>query len=146
MKKWMTVILAVFFLVAGCGKNPAKDPGKRVEITAEALKNKFDAKESFIFIVAQTTCENCAQYFEYLDEYMKNHALTVYVVEADAPVNEETFDPVWDAYFPEVERTPTTVVVKDGVILENPKPAVGYLKTDEIDQYLKDCGIVLPNE
>ena len=39
MKKWMTVILAVFFLVAGCGKNPAKEPGKRVEITAEALKN-----------------------------------------------------------------------------------------------------------
>ncbi|MBQ1505434.1 MAG: hypothetical protein IIZ48_01550 [Erysipelotrichales bacterium] len=141
MRKLLCALLASLLLFSGCAK-----PGKYVKITAEEMKQKFDSKESFIFFVAMTTCENCAKYFDYLDEYLTDHPLTIYYVVADAPENEETFDELWDNYFPMVERTPTTVVVKEGVIQTEPEPAIGYLLPEELDQYLKDSKITLPNE
>ena len=130
MKK-LVVLMLVLFLCFGCSAKE-KEPGQVLEVPAVDIQEMFDQKEDFVFFVAQTTCPHCEVFFETLDEYLPNNSVTIYYVEADDPINHDTFDYIWDTYFPDVSNTPTTLLVRDGEIIDS---EVGDLTAEELDDF-----------
>lgn len=91
--------------------------GSLSEISYEKADAWFKAEKDFVFIVSQTTCKTCSAYKQHLLEYIKEIPVDFVYIEADRDF--DTFESLlWDVYFPEVEDTPTTCIVKDGKIVD----------------------------
>lgn len=120
-------------------KRNSMGAGSVSEVSNEKLQKWFENGKSFVMVVSQTTCPVCQAYKETLKEYVKENALDVVVVEADRDF--ETFQTVlWDVYFPDVEDTPSTCVVKDGVVQEC---IVGDLDSEQMQKFLSRNDVVL---
>lgn len=102
--------------------------GSLSEISYEKADAWFKSEKDFIFIISQTTCETCSAYKKHLLEYIKELPVDFVYIEADRDF--DTFESLlWDVYFPEVEDTPTTCVVKDGKIVDS---VVGDLTVEQL--------------
>lgn len=121
MKK-ILVLLSLALLLFGCTSSK-----KMTDITAQQLIEKFDKKESFVFVVASTTCSACIEAKPILNEVVDKKGVDILIWEIDKEVrngdkvNEEgkqLMNKVLEQYLEnKVDSTPTLVVVKDGKIL-----------------------------
>lgn len=138
MKKTFLAIIAICFALSlfGCGSDKAV--GSFTEISYDACQEMFENEETFIMIVSQTTCEMCKQYKETIKEYVKNNKVNIVYLEADKDI--DAFEAIWGVYFPEVDETPTTMLVVNGVVEDM---VVGTLNADQISLLLKrnDMGL-----
>lgn len=128
----ISIVLAV--LLSGCGPK-----GQLIELTAEAMIEKFENKETFIFFVGKSDCPRCAEHVNTLERYMKNHDLTVYYVLQDREENRNSFQILWDTYFPGLEDIPATIYVKDGEVVKN-QVASGRFTDEGLINWLERIG------
>ena len=140
MRKVLTALCLIGLLLAGCQKGEPK--GRLEEITVKQLKEKFENQETFLFFVAQTGCDHCEAYRENLTEYIRDHELIMYYVEADKDENIDSFDELMDEYFPGVERTPTSIYVLKGVTQSG--MVEGELDKAALETWFTRLGISLP--
>ena len=129
--------------ILGCTKQDPTVSGTITEVTAQDIIDKFANKETFFFFVAQTTCPHCKEYISFFDSYVEDNALNMYYVEADAQENEGTFDTLMETYIPDVDETPTTYFVKDGVVIDSVE---GDMKEDAFNTWLTRLDVTLPLE
>ena len=141
--KVMLVVLLVFssLMLTSCDKSEPKS-GSLTEITATQCYDKMVAKDTFILFVGQLSCPHCEDYIEILNKYMEDHALHVYLVEADREENREdgSMDKLLIDYFPTLEYTPTTYYIVDGVVVDE---VVNVMNSSQISEWLKRNNIKL---
>lgn len=145
MKKILAVLLAAAMLMgmSGCGGNAEdENAGALVELSANEAKAMFDNKTTFVFMIAQTTCSHCEATLEMLSEYVKDNALLLYYIEADRDINQDTFDSLWQEYFPDVDETPTFLYVVEGAVQDM---YVGEMSEQALTTWLTRNNITLPN-
>jgi hypothetical protein len=70
---------------------------------------------------------------------MKNHDLTVYYVLQDREENRNSFQILWDTYFPGLEDIPATIYVKDGEVVKN-QVASGRFTDESLINWLERIG------
>ena len=138
-KKLLIIMMVISCLMlTGCEE---KKTGLLTEITANECFEKMEAQETFIVFIGQLSCPHCADYFENLEKYMESHPLYMYVVEADAEVNKDgSFKKLYTTYFPDLEYTPTTYYVVDGVVVDE---VINVMDSTQITSWLKKNNIVL---
>ncbi|MBQ1386000.1 MAG: hypothetical protein II510_05000 [Erysipelotrichales bacterium] len=141
MKKIFAIIIVTMIVfLNGCASK-----GKLVEITAEKAIEKLEHGDTFLFFVGRSDCPRCAEHIETLQGYMKSHPLTVYYVIQDRDENRDSFQKLWDTYFPGLEDIPATFYVKDGTIVKN-QTVTQRLTEEGLVKWLERIGITLPNE
>lgn len=116
------LFLVSALLLVGCAQIKTEAPTAKVEtaqpaykngtmITAKQLKEKLDNKDSFIVVLSHNQCTACQVLHKALDEQPKNDKL--FTVEVNAP--KEEVDKL-KVIYPDFRGTPTTLVIKEGVI------------------------------
>ena len=112
--------------------------GSLSELSYDKTAEWFDEEKDFIMIVSQTTCHICAGYKDHLLEYIDDLSVDFVYIEADRDF--DAFQSkLWDVYFPEVEETPSTCIVKDGKIVDF---VVGDLSLEQVKKLLGRNGVV----
>lgn len=132
MKKLIMILLGLcvsFSLFACSGKQPV---GSLTEISYDTCETLFESESTFMLVVSQTTCEECKAYKEILKEYVSNNKVDIVYIEADKDMN--AFETLWDKCFPDVENTPTTMVVVNGIIKDS---VVGALNEEQVSLLLE---------
>jgi hypothetical protein len=112
--------------------------GSLSELSYAKTAEWFDEKRDFVLIVSQTTCTVCSSYKKYLLEYIKELPIDFVYIEADRDY--DTFkETLWDVYFPEIEDTPSTCIVKDGELVDF---VVGDLELQQLIKLFERNGVV----
>lgn len=121
MKK-IFLVLVILVLAIGCSSDK-----KMTEVTASQLIEKFDKKESFVFVVASTTCAACLEARPVFEEIVAKKGVDILIWEIDKEVRDgdkvneegkERMNKVFTTYLEDkVNSTPTLVVVKDGKLV-----------------------------
>ena len=132
MKK-ILVFLFIALLLFGCGSSK-----KMTDISAQQLIEKFDKKESFVLVVASTTCAACLEAKPILNEIVDKKGVDILIWEIDKEVRngdnvneegKERMSKVLDQYLEnQVNSTPTLVVVKDGKVLNTKAGLAQYIQ------------------
>ena len=124
MKKILIVLLGlcISFSLFGC-VNKQKSLGSFEEITYETCDALFESDATFLLVISQTTCDMCREYKAMLNEYVKENKINIVYIQT-----------LWDSRFPDVEDTPTTMVVVNGVIRDS---VVGNLNAEQLELLLK---------
>jgi predicted bacteriocin transport accessory protein len=101
-----------------------------VPIYGDDVYDKMEDSESFVVYVGRDTCPYCQQFVPNLMEAAENLDMEmIYHVDS---VDDENEMFITDGGY---NYTPTTLIVKDGVIVE---VVIGYKTTSEIQQLLED--------
>lgn len=99
-------------------------------IFGDDVQMKMDNDETFILYIGRDTCPYCQQFVPELMEAAENQGYSViYHVDTVDPSNKDFVDD--EGY----NLTPTTVLVKDGMIVET---ILGYKTAEQMEQYLLD--------
>lgn len=97
-------------------------------INGDEYYEKLENNDTFILYIGRDTCPYCQQYVPNLMDAAVSHGLSViYHVDTIDPIN-ETFVSTEQAY-----STPTTYVVKDGVVVAT---IIGYKTTADTETIL----------
>ena len=142
MKKVIIVAMLLMLVLVGCGSDTIEKTGELTDITANEAMVKFENKESFILVIAQTTCSHCITYRANLEEFARSNPLFVYIIEADLPVNQDdgSFNNLYQTYFPSIQYTPTTYNVVDGEIVDEVSE---NMDSAQISEWLERNNIIL---
>ncbi|MCK7484719.1 MAG: thioredoxin family protein [Bacillus subtilis] len=134
----MGIALLVLFLT-GCGPKPSMSIDidyERVgvtEISPSELAALIASGDDFILYISKVTCESCAQFRPFLDQFIAASGFQVYKIESDEstfPTNNSMID---------YQFTPSIVMVENGEVLElinsfdDPKP---FSSVAELEKYL----------
>lgn len=132
MKK-IFLVLIILMLAIGCSSAKTM-----TEVTATQLIEKFDKKESFVFVVASTTCAACLEAKPVLEEVVNKKGADILIWEIDKEVrdgdkvNEEgkkRMEKVLGTYLEDkVNSTPTLVVIKDGKLVDMKAGLAQYIQ------------------
>ena len=116
----------------------SSEPVEEENITYSNLKNITQAefttliknKESFILLASQTFCPGCKGFKPILNETLKEHNLTAYVIEYDLLTSSEreTMDSLIT-----VTSTPTTIFIQKGIEAKDYRIDINDIK--EIEEY-----------
>ena len=112
--------------------------GSVSELSYEKAAQWFESEKEFVRVVSQTSCHVCASYKENLVDYVTELGVDFVYIEADRDF--DTFqNKLWDVYFPEVEETPATCIVKGGEVVDS---VVGDLSFEQVKKLLSRNGVV----
>ena len=112
--------------------------GSVSELSYEKAGQWFEKEKDFVMVISQTTCHVCASYKEHLLDYVAELNVDFVYVEADRDFDAFQND-LWDVYFPEVEETPSTCIVKGGEVVDF---VVGDLSFEQVKKLLSRNGVV----
>lgn len=112
MKKIITLLLVVTFILVGCTKTKenVKEGIQQKYITLDELDKKIEAKDTFVFSVVSKTCSHCIEFKKYLERYKQND--TVYFLEA-SELTKDDLNRLFKKY-PGITGTPTTFFYTEG--------------------------------
>lgn len=133
MKKLMTLILVVTFLIVGCTNN--SNEKQKVNyltekyITLDELDQKIEKEDDFIFAVVSKTCAHCIKFKNDLKDY--KYQDTVYFLEA-SNISNDDLNRLLKKY-PKITGTPTMFFYKKGKIIDE---SYGYDK-DELSKKIE---------
>lgn len=142
MKKNFIVLLVMLLVLVGCSKPAGKDLYTKID--QAGIKEKVDAKESFVFVIGKDTCPACTSYKNVMDEVIKNKKVKIFYLEVIESVwtekdlkdlslfLERDLDQAINAY-------PTTYFVEEGVVTGN---KVGMYDYKPLLDELVDRGLV----
>lgn len=101
-----------------------------VPIYGSDVQDKLDNDETFILYIGRDTCPYCQQYVPKLQEAAENKSITqIFHVDTIDPSNSDFVDDE------NINYTPTTYLVKDGVIVHS---FIGFKTTAEVETLIED--------
>ena len=108
-------------------------------ITYTDLQKKLDNKETFIFIISQTTCSNCDAYKPKVKKVVNKYKIKTYYLEVDKLTEDDQkkFKAEY-AY----NGTPTTLFINDGKEKTAVNRIEGNVSTDKLISKLKSNGFI----
>ncbi len=107
-------------------------------ISFNELNTLINNKETFILLISQTYCSHCIEYKPELNEILKKHSLSAYVIEYDLLSSE---DIVSFKAITSLDYTPTTTFFKNG-IEDTKNRFVGDLGESVVEANLKQAGFI----
>jgi len=114
-----TVILCI--MAVGCGKLYYRDTsaGKIIEISMEELETMMSEKKTFTLVVTRDYCKYCAEFFELMNKYLKNHHVEIYNVNLDENFGMQSDKNIKkiEKMFPNFVGTPGIFYIKDGKLV-----------------------------
>lgn len=128
MKK--LVILLFIFLMVGCTKT-------YTYISYDDFMLKMDAGDSFMITYVSRTCSACTDQKKILTEVMNKQNMDVYLIEAET-LTEAQFNHLVELF--DIQYTPTTIFIKDGVETSVMDRLIGYQTYDTIVSKLPKIG------
>lgn len=134
MKKIAVVMLVLLMVMSGCKTKV----GTVKKVNQEGIEKKFENKESFVFYVGSSTCSACIAYKPILEEFAPTNKIDIYYVETDK-LNQEKFDVFIEKYLKELKYTPTTYIVKEGVVVDYKVNLVEYR---DLKKWLVEHGVL----
>ena len=109
-KSFLLLIIALSIMVSGCGKFYNRDtrPGEIIKISMEEMETMMKEKETFTLVVTRDYCKYCAEFYELMESYLKNHHVKIYDVNIDenfGAKSDENIEKIEDM-FPDFVGTP----------------------------------------
>lgn len=133
MKKILSVLLVLTFLIVGCSNNNSSNYIKQEYITLQQFEEKLNKKETFAFVVASRTCSHCKALKEMLKTYPSDK--TIYLFEVQDASKEDISK--LQTKYPGLNSTPTTFFFEAGELKDT---EVGYSKdsiTAKLNKFFK---------
>lgn len=108
-------------MVNGCGKFYNRDtrPGEIIKISMEEMETMMKEKETFTLVVTRDYCKYCAEFYELMESYLKNHHVKIYDVNIDenfGAKSDENIEKIEDM-FPNFVGTPGIFYIEDGKLV-----------------------------
>lgn len=108
-------------MVSGCGKFYNRDtrPGEIIKISMEEMETMMKEKETFTLVVTRDYCKYCAEFYELMESYLKNHHVKIYDVNIDenfGAKSDENIEKIEDM-FPNFVGTPGIFYIEDGKLV-----------------------------
>lgn len=123
-------------MLTGCTK------GSITELSFEEYQTKIENKDSFILVLAQTTCSHCKVYKKYLNEIIKEYDVDIYLLNVDKITKEEENILTSLFTFSDGISTPTTIFVENGIETSSYDRIVGSSKHSTIVEKFKNKGYI----
>ncbi len=107
--------------MSGCGKFYNRDtrPGEIIKISMEEMETMMKEKETFTLVVTRDYCKYCAEFYELMESYLKNHHVKIYDVNIDenfGAKSDENIEKIEDM-FPDFVGTPGIFYIEDGKLV-----------------------------
>lgn len=120
-KSFLLLIIALSIMVSGCGKFYNRDtrPGEIIKISMEEMETMMKEKETFTLVVTRDYCKYCAEFYELMESYLKNHHVKIYDVNIDenfGAKSDENIEKIEDM-FPNFVGTPGIFYIEDGKLV-----------------------------
>lgn len=120
-KSFLLLIIALSIMVSGCGKFYNRDtrPGEIIKISMEEMETMMKEKETFTLVVTRDYCKYCAEFYELMESYLKNHHVKIYDVNIDenfGAKSDENIEKIEDM-FPNFVGTPGIFYIEDGKLI-----------------------------
>jgi len=120
-KSFLLLIIALSIMVSGCGKFYNRDtrPGEIIKISMEEMETMMKEKETFTLVVTRDYCKYCAEFYELMESYLKNHHVKIYDVNIDenfGAKSDENIEKIEDM-FPDFVGTPGIFYIEDGKLV-----------------------------
>lgn len=120
-KSFLLLIIALSIMVNGCGKFYNRDtrPGEIIKISMEEMETMMKEKETFTLVVTRDYCKYCAEFYELMESYLKNHHVKIYDVNIDenfGAKSDENIEKIEDM-FPNFVGTPGIFYIEDGKLV-----------------------------
>ena len=120
-KSFLLLIIAMSIMVSGCGKFYNRDtrPGEIIKISMEEMETMMKEKETFTLVVTRDYCKYCAEFYELMESYLKNHHVKIYDVNIDenfGAKSDENIEKIEDM-FPNFVGTPGIFYIEDGKLV-----------------------------
>lgn len=120
-KSFLLLIIALSIMVSGCGKFYNRDtrPGEIIKISMEEMETMMKEKETFTLVVTREYCKYCAEFYELMESYLKNHHVKIYDVNIDenfGAKSDENIEKIEDM-FPNFVGTPGIFYIEDGKLI-----------------------------
>ena len=115
MKKILIVLIIGLLVLAGCSTSPVNE-----------VINKLDDKESFVFVLASSTCSACLTYRPIINEFMEQKDMEIIYIEVDKTDNDTLQTLVNDYLEGDLEFTPTTYVILEGEMVDTAVGSITY--------------------
>ena len=108
-------------MVSGCGKFYNRDtrPGEIIKISMEEMETMMKEKETFTLVVTRDYCKYCAEFYELMESYLKNHHVKIYDVNIDenfGAKSDENIEKIEDM-FSDFVGTPGIFYIEDGKLV-----------------------------
>ncbi len=120
-KSFLLLIIALSIMVSGCGKFYNRDtrPGEIIKISMEEMETMMKEKETFTLVVTRDYCKYCAEFYELMESYLKNHHVKIYDVNIDenfGAKSDENIEKI-EEMFPDFVGTPGIFYIEDGKLV-----------------------------
>lgn len=120
-KSFLLLLIALSIMVSGCGKFYNRDtrPGEIIKISMEEMETMMKEKETFTLVVTRDYCKYCAEFYELMESYLKNHHVKIYDVNIDenfGAKSDENIEKIEDM-FPDFVGTPGIFYIEDGKLV-----------------------------
>lgn len=120
-KSFLLLIIALSIMASGCGKFYNRDtrPGEIIKISMEEMETMMKEKETFTLVVTRDYCKYCAEFYELMESYLKNHHVKIYDVNIDenfGAKSDENIEKIEDM-FPNFVGTPGIFYIEDGKLV-----------------------------
>lgn len=135
----LTILVCILLFVVGKKYNNSEEYSNVIDLDYSELNTKLENKDSFVLVLAQTTCSHCKSYLPVLNQVGIEYNLTFYKIEFDT-LNDEEKAAVKRS-FP-FSGTPITVFVVDGEEKSTTSRLDGEKTKDKIIARLKKEGYI----
>lgn len=106
-------------------------------ISYDEIVEKIENKETFVLMLSQTTCHNCANFKPKLEYFAKDNKIVIYYIEVDRLRDDEKKALNLQISF---DSTPTTVFINEGYEKTAASRIVGDSDTETIVRKFKSNG------
>lgn len=136
MKKLVAILLAVLVVLglSGCQKYKTY-----TEISYTQLKEKMEAKDTFVLVVGAAHCSACKEYKVNMEDVIKDKQIEVFYIDMDK-LTEEEDTKLYSEFV--VTSTPTTIFFKEGEQTRVIDRIVGAADYDKIVKQLIKQGFL----
>ena len=136
------IILVVFCLLVLLGAVLAdRIMGKSYfnKIDYKEIVKKIENKESFVFMISQTTCSHCASYKPKIEKVANEHKINIYYIDVDLLNDTEVSE--LKSYV-NYDSTPSTIFIKNGEESSAAARINGDASIEKIESKLKSNGFI----
>lgn len=141
MIKKLFMILCISCCLVACSQDDSytrdSSEGKREFITLSEMGEKIENEDSFVIVLAQSTCGSCNQFNSMAKEYLTNHNVTIYEVILD--FEETTVDEnieIINRYFTNFSNTPAIYYVENGKQKDKFELKSSTISEQEFDEWV----------
>ena len=128
----LTFGILMILCLTGCAKNITYK-----QISYTELQEKINNKESFIFVIGSSTCENCLMYKDVIEKTKTSKPVTMYYIYLDS-LDDAEHAKVYSKYA--VSSTPTTIFIENGAEKSTYERIIGRVGSSDLKNYLQKHG------